>query len=133
MIDPQEQGASGKPDRAGGPTDLSRSASQPEALIPSVAVLNRMVDALMFYAMPENWHGVYMMGHGPMTDDWTDDYNDFQYPNGKPGHQAREIMRELADNGLLAQLDDTQGIEAGTATTGTGVVHESPVGNADAP
>ena len=31
----QEQGASAEADRAGGPTDLSRDASQPKALIPS--------------------------------------------------------------------------------------------------
>jgi hypothetical protein len=47
-----------------------------------------------------------------------------------------DLIKQYAREVHAGQWDHliTQGIEAGTATTGTGVVHESPVGgNADAP
>lgn len=55
------------------------------------AALIRCIEALAFYAVPENWHGVYMVGCGPMGDDWSD-VADQQYPDGKPGRLARETI-----------------------------------------
>jgi hypothetical protein len=60
-----------------------------------------IVDAIGFYALPESWHGVYMLGRGPMDDDWTIDYDDDQYPDGKPGALARAVWRKMAAEGLF--------------------------------
>lgn len=47
---------------------------------------------------------------------------------------AKLVCRQARGLAMVGQLTTAQGIEAGTATTGTGVVHESPVGQqADAP
>jgi hypothetical protein len=66
------------------------------------------VAAIEFYALPENWHGVYMCGNGPMADDWAEDYDDDQYPDGKPGRLAREAFRALIASGIGAEGQDTE-------------------------
>ena len=53
-----------------------------------------LIEALVFYAIPGNWHGVYMIGNGPMVDDWGEVADD-QYPDGKPGKFARETIKKL--------------------------------------
>jgi hypothetical protein len=52
--------------------------------------LVQIAEAVAFYADPENWHGVYMMGEGPMADDWNETA-DPQY-SPKPGKRAREAL-----------------------------------------
>lgn len=104
----------------------SGSGCQPSAsaAVPASSqsgIPNALIEAIEFYAFPENWHGVYMVGRGPMTDDWSDDYDDPQYPDGKPGKRARDCIRWLYENGhydeLRAEFEPASGIKAGTAET----------------
>lgn len=113
-----DKGASDKSDRAGGPADLSRCASQPEALIPSASDIERWLsepqrNALL--AMPFRSKGC--------------------------GFQPGVLVSlrcnfQLADYYKFAKnwkayfrtpLGDAvaQAIEARRAATGTGAVHES--------
>jgi hypothetical protein len=62
----------------------------------------KLAQAVAFYADPESWHGVYMVGDGPMSDDW-DEVDHPQYPDGKPGKLAREaVAAYLAETGAEA-------------------------------
>tara|TARA_R110000868_G_scaffold263743_2_gene522391 strand:- start:2596 stop:2937 length:342 start_codon:yes stop_codon:yes gene_type:complete len=56
-----------------------------------LAAVERMQGALEFYADEDNWFGVYMVGRGPMGEDWSQDGNP-DWPDGKPGRCAREIL-----------------------------------------
>ena len=118
------------------PTDQALVNEAPAGLPPTgfdpsrEAALIRCIQAVCFYAIPENWHGVYMCGHGPMTDDWSE-VKDAQYPDGKPGKLARDTVNWLIENGFAD--DDALATEAGTAETeNTGSVHEGAVPKGDA-
>jgi len=71
-----------------GPEDLLEAADTLERL---VAEVERMREALEFYADEDNWFGVYMTGCGPMADDWSIDGHPY-WPDGKPGKTARAAL-----------------------------------------
>ena len=56
-----------------------------------LATVERLRGALEFYADEDNWFGVYMVGRGPMGEDWSQDGNP-DWPDGKPGKQARAAL-----------------------------------------
>jgi hypothetical protein len=76
------------PPRAQASCDLRALLSERAELL---AAVERMRGALEFYADEDNWFGVYMVGRGPMGEDWSQDGNP-DWPDGKPGRCAREIL-----------------------------------------
>lgn len=108
----------------------------------AASIPDAVIEAVEFYAFAENWHGVYMCGHGPMTDDWSDDYDDPQYPDGKPGKLARAAVRWLHEHGYYDELTERVTADAqadGSPQGGNDEVgsiaegDDSPVREADAP
>jgi len=80
------------------PSPDCQSQPQPQPSVPGLPLV--ALQALMFYADPENWHGVYAAGPGPMTDDWSSDPPHPAYPHGKPGRAARHALTLLCEAGL---------------------------------
>lgn len=91
-------------DDLGASADADRATHEPSPTVSAlrVGIPSAVLKAIEFYALPENWHGVYMVGRGPMADDWSDDYDDDQYSDGKPGKLAREAWRALDDLGYFS-------------------------------
>ena len=76
-----------------------------------LAAVGRMRGALEFYADEDNWFGVYMVGRGPMSEDWSQDGNP-DWPDGKPGRCAREIL-----GWTVAEIEARAALTTGEATT----------------
>lgn len=144
----RDNGASADADRAGGPTDLSRFASQPEALIPSAwsfaeanawyrADVRRRMLAEAATAAPH-----YRARNPKMSEDqafYTAIHGAVMtiieqlFPNEENNHCPTVCPSDVAWDVMYALgFHEAQAIEARRATTGTGVVHESAV-RQDAP
>jgi hypothetical protein len=73
--------------------DLAEAWNTRADTLESLAAENaRLREALEFYAEPGSWFGVYMVGRGPMAEDWSDDCADDDFPDGKPGLLARKAL-----------------------------------------
>lgn len=151
----QDQGASLR-DRAGGPADLSRCASQPKALIPSAEELasrladpsfqraqavSRLAARLGFvFRMARIMRGLTVAELAAISGFSSATVKRFE--SGDFITAGLRMMGELSYH-LEVELEftildrcDAQGIEAGTGETreaGLDPKDESPVGNADAP
>ena len=61
--------------------------------IPEESELNKILEALEFYADHDNWYGTYVVdSKSSMYDDWGDPNE--EWTDGKPGNKAREALRE---------------------------------------
>jgi hypothetical protein len=87
----------------------------------SIRRVGKMVDA--------NYHGIVNF-YGLETIRYEPDER--YGSRGRPIYKNHEYLAKFTD-GRLVEITVAQAIEAGTAETGTGSVHESAVGEADAP
>lgn len=59
---------------------------------------NPLINVLLFYADPETYHGISILGDPPcgeFIDDFSEDHEHPDYPRPMPGATARDILRGL--------------------------------------
>jgi len=57
-----------------------------------------LIEALAFYALPENYHAIAFIADGPagaFTDDFSEDHYDEFYDRPMPGKTARDALRKI--------------------------------------
>lgn len=64
----------------------------------TLAQLDQAIDALAFYANPESYHALVIVGDPPcggFADDFSDDHGFDYYDRPMPGALAREVLRAM--------------------------------------